>query len=62
MDGETLRTAPRELHSPRLRLLAPAVDFAPALFEAMQASFDRLGFVGFGQTPWSLERATSARA
>jgi RimJ/RimL family protein N-acetyltransferase len=57
MDGETLKSAPRELLSPRLRLLAPQVDLAQALLEGIQASFHTLGFVNFGQAPWSLERA-----
>lgn len=57
MDGETLKTAPRELLSPRLRLLAPHVDLAQALLDGMQASFHTLGFVNFGQAPWNLERA-----
>lgn len=57
MDSETLKAAPRELCSPRLRLLAPRVDLAQALFDGMAASFHSLGFVNFGQSPWSLERA-----
>lgn len=57
MDSATLKAAPRELRTARLLVQAPRVELAPALFEGMQASFDTLGHVNFGQAPWSLERA-----
>lgn len=57
MDSETLKAAPRELRSARLTLLAPRDELAASLFEGMDTSFHTLGFVNFGQSPWSLARA-----
>lgn len=49
-----LHTAPQTLHSPRLRLEAPAQHHAAAFSAGVQASRDALGFVGWGRRPCDL--------
>ena len=49
-----LHNAPSALHTPRLRLEAPAQAHAAAFSAGVQASRGALGFVGWGQRPCDL--------
>jgi len=57
MDADTLRHAPRELHTPRLRLLCPHVDHAAAVMDSINTSLPSLRYISFAQQPWDLPRA-----
>ncbi len=56
ISGDQLTLAPRELATPRLRLLGPQPSFAPLLMESINHSLPTLGFITFGQSAWDAER------
>lgn len=55
---EDLPLAPRELHTPRLRLVAPQVTHAAAVAESINASLPALRFISWGQREVDLAWAT----
>ncbi len=49
MDRTHLIRAPRELHTPRLRLHAPRAEFAAVFVESLNHSLPGLQYIGWGQ-------------
>ena len=54
MDAQTLRDAPRVLHTQRLTLEAPRVEHAQAFVDMLNASLAGWRFIGWGQVPRDL--------
>lgn len=57
MDASDLIAAPRELLTPRLRLVAPQPAHAPAFLAWHARSLPAMGFISWGQRPWDLAQA-----
>jgi RimJ/RimL family protein N-acetyltransferase len=57
-----IAAAPRALHTPRLRLLAPQLEFAAPFVESLNLSLPALAYIGWGQQARTLDWAQTFMA
>ncbi|HEY8710624.1 MAG TPA: hypothetical protein VIM34_21810, partial [Burkholderiaceae bacterium] len=57
MNADTLKSAPRTLLTPRLRLEHPRAEHAAAVMGSINASLSELRYIGWGQAAFDPERA-----
>ena len=57
MNADTLKSAPRMLWTPRLRLEQPRAEHAAAVMGSVNASLSELRHLGWGQAAFDAERA-----